>query len=180
VTTALAPATAPAVREPYVNWRPPLVWTAVVVRVGGGHMLLRQFPKGVVLVPGSPVLGDRTPSQAALQALRGPGSEQLILRPVLIDERQLARRKVIVHTFVSEPLSRRSARELRPADNRSNAVILPRKKALQTLPARARLRTQFALATPEFHETAVLEWHPWRHPDGRLGMPAGWPPAGER
>lgn len=87
---------------------------------------------------------------------------------------------MIVHTFVSEPLSQRSARGLRPADNRSTAVILPRQKALQMLPARARLRTQFALATPEFHETAVMEWRPWRHPDERLGMPAGWPPAGER
>jgi hypothetical protein len=180
VTTAPAPATASAVREPYVNWRPPLVWTAVVVRVGGGHMLLRQFPKGAVLVPGGPVLGDGAPSQAAPQALRGPGSEQLILRPVLIDERQLARQKVIVHTSVSKPLSQSTARELRPTDNRSTAVILPRQKGLQTLPARARLRSQFALATPKFHETAVLEWHPWQRPDERLGIPAGWPPAGER
>jgi hypothetical protein len=164
------------VAVPYMNWRPPVVWTAVVAMVEPDHLLVRDVGGGAVLLPGGPVLDGLTPVQAAQAALSGPGNGGLALRPMLIDERQLARRKVIVHTFASAPIPRPVAAELSVTDGRSVPQIISRVRALRLLPARARLRAHFALAAPEIKDTAYVEWRAWLRPERLLGVPVDWPP----
>ncbi|WP_037908899.1 hypothetical protein [Actinacidiphila yeochonensis] len=89
------------------------------------HVLLRDFGGHAVLLPGGPVHDGQTPMEAAQETLQGPGSGHMILRPALTDQRQLARRKVIVHTFVTLPITRGRADELNPRDGRSSPLIVP-------------------------------------------------------
>jgi hypothetical protein len=72
-----------------MNWLPPVVRTAVVLLVEPDHLLVRDVRGGAVLLPGGPVLDGLTPVQTAQATLRGPGSGQLTLWPMLVDERQL-------------------------------------------------------------------------------------------
>jgi hypothetical protein len=157
-----------------MNWRTPTAWTAVVLLVEPDHLLLRHFGGGAVLLLGAPVLDGQTPTQAAQAALRGPDSERVPLRPVLIDRRQQTRRQVSVHTFITKPLGPGTAALLEPTDGRSQSLLLPRRQALEQLPARARLRTQIALTMPEIRDTAFVEWRAWPHPEDPLGVPVGW------
>ncbi len=156
--TSAAPTAGSAVASLYVNWRPPLVWTAVIALVEPDHLLVLDLGNGTALLPGGPVHEGLTPAQAAQAALSGAGSEQLALRPVLVDERQLTRRKVIVHTFITLPIPLEQADCLQPSDPRPSPLIICRRHALALLPRRARLRAQFALATQEAAETAHVEW----------------------
>jgi hypothetical protein len=155
-----------------MNWLPPVVRTAVVLLVEPDHLLVRDVGGGAVLLPGGPVLDGLTPVQAAQATLRGPGSGQLTLWPMLVDERQLARRKVIVHTIASAPIPCSIAARLSVTDGRSAPRIVPRELALRLLPARARVRVHFAMTAPEINDTAHMEWRAWPRPDRQLGVPA--------
>jgi len=160
-------------RGPWMNWRAPLVSAAVVVLVEPDHLLLRDFGDGAVLLPGRPVLDGQSAEQAAQTALCGPGSAQVTLRPVLIDRRQQTRRQVDVHVLVTESIARSVADGLQPCDGRSRSLVVPRRDALEMLPARARLRAQFAMAALEFEDAAFVEWRAWLRPAELLGVPLG-------
>lgn len=135
------------------------------------HLPIRDFGDGAVLLPGHPVLDGQTPEEAAREALCGPASARLELRPVLIDRRQQTRRQVDVHVFITEPISRSVANQLRPRDGRSHSLVLPRRQALEMLPGRARLRALFATAALQFEDTAFVEWKAWLRPAEALGVP---------
>lgn len=160
---------------PYMNWRPPVVRAAVVVRVDPDALLLWDVGGGVVLLPSRPVLDRQNPARAARATLGHPDDDELTLRPVLIDQRHFTRRLVVVHTFITAPLSPHAATHLEPSDGRSRPRLIDRQRALDTLPPRAFLRAQFALAAVDIEETAHLEWRAKDRPTDPLGVPVPRP-----
>lgn len=158
-------------RTPYMNWRPPTTWTAVVLLVEPDHLLLRDVGGGGVLLPGGPVRDGQTPLQAARSTLAGPGGSERTLLPAVVYQRQMTRRVLYLHTFISEPLPRTVADTVELADSRSRSLILQRSQAWNRLPAIARLYAQFAIAARESEVSAYVEWRPWLRPRDQLGVP---------
>jgi hypothetical protein len=133
---------------PYENWRPPLLWTAVLVLVEPDDLLLNDATGqgSLLLLPGGPVSDGQAPMDAARHALLGAEKGLPIARHVATDKTQLRRRQVTVHIFASSLLSRREATVLRPLDARAITRIVPIDHAIPLLPPRARTRAETGLA----------------------------------
>lgn len=141
-----AHASKPQTRASYENWRPPILWAAVLVRVEPDHLVLNDTSgRGDFVLPGAPITGRQVPVEAARRALFG--SVAPVFVPVAIDHVQMRRRQVTVHLLASLPIPRIEAAELAPGDRRATPRILPVKDALALLPSRARTRATAGLAT---------------------------------
>lgn len=139
-TSALAHGRRAASASPgqYENWRPPIVWAAVLVLVESDHLLVNDTSgHGHLVLPGTAVSGDQEPAQAARHALLGSTRGIPIARQVALDHTQMRRRQVTVHVFASTPLRRSEADALSALDGRAITRILPITEASPLLPQRA-------------------------------------------
>lgn len=150
-----AHASKPQTRAPYENWRPAILWAAVLVRVEPDHLLLIDTSgRGDFVLPGAPITGQQVPVEAARRALFGTAVPVFV--PVAIDHVQMRRRQVTVHLLASLPIPRNEAAELTPRNRRASPRILPLKDALALLPSRARARATACLAALHAGRTIPL------------------------
>ncbi|SFF75374.1 hypothetical protein SAMN05216251_12765 [Actinacidiphila alni] len=148
--------TAPDPAAPYVKWRPPIHWAAVLIEVGHGRIILNQHlgAPGRFILPGGPVPPHTTPAEAAADTMLSDGPGLPDLRELVIDTTQMRRRDIHVHILATTPLTEDHAAALRPSDARAHPRILSLSEALTVLHPRGRLRLEAALdalATGQTH-----------------------------
>ncbi|MFJ5307474.1 hypothetical protein [Streptomyces sp. NPDC088350] len=101
--------------------------------------------RGMFVLPGAAIENDREAERAASHAMSGVEYGMAIRRQVGIDVTQMRRRKVIVHLFATELLTRAEVALLRPLDPRAVPSVLPVPSCLTDLPERALGRVALGL-----------------------------------
>ncbi|MCZ0998008.1 hypothetical protein O1M63_07285 [Streptomyces mirabilis] len=63
--------TAPRIRAPYENWRPPVIGVSLLVPVGADRLAVADL-RGMLMLPGGGVHERQRPEDAAHRVLSGP------------------------------------------------------------------------------------------------------------
>jgi hypothetical protein len=145
----------------YANWRPPVIGVQLLVPVGTDCLLVADTLGGVVL-PVDAVHDGESPWQAAQHVLRGAPHGIPVLRRVVIESRQMRRRKVITHVMATDLLPRETVAPFTYRDPRAELIVLPTDRVIERKPT-ARLRILLALQALAVGETAYVEDGAVRH-----------------
>ena len=154
------PATALIPAEPrraaYENWRPPVIGVQLLVPVGADCLLVAET-LGSVALPVDAVHDGETPWEAAQHVLRGASNGIHVLRRVVLDQKQMRRRKVITHVFATASVSRGDVAPLTYRDPRGELRVLSTDRVIDRLPTLAKLRVLLALQVLAVNTTAYLK-----------------------
>jgi hypothetical protein len=155
---AAATAEIPAQRRrvAYENWRPPVIGVQLLVPVGAGCLLVAET-LGSIVLPVDAVHGGESSWQAAQHVLLGASETIPVLRRVVLDQKQIRRRKVITHVLATASMSRGDVAPLTYRDPRGELRVLPTDRVIDRLPTLARPRVLLALQALAIGETAYLE-----------------------
>ncbi|MGP4009935.1 hypothetical protein [Streptomyces sp. 4N124] len=143
-------------RAAYENWRPPLIGVQLLVPIGVDCLLVAETLGSIVLPVDTVHTGER-PWQAAQHVLRGARHGIPVLRHVVLDQKQMRRRKVITHVLATASMSRSDVAALTYRDPRGELRVLPTDLVINRLPTLARPRVLFALQALAIDETVYLE-----------------------
>ncbi|QOV40169.1 hypothetical protein IM697_18260 [Streptomyces ferrugineus] len=112
---------------------------------------------GSIVLPVDAVHVGESPWQAAQHVLGGAMSGIPVLRRVVLDQKQMRRRKVITHVLATASMSRGDVTPLTYRDPRGELRVLPTDVVISRLPTMARPRVLFALQALAIDETVYLE-----------------------
>ncbi|MFF4031530.1 hypothetical protein ACFYZ2_17555 [Streptomyces sviceus] len=152
--TALIPAQRR--RAAYENWRPPVIGVQLLVPVGADCLLVAET-LGSIVLPVDAVHDGETPWEAAQHVLRGASNGIPVLRHVVLDQKQMRRRKVITHVLATASVSRGDVAPLTYRDPRGELRVLSTDRVIDRLPTMAKLRVLVALQALAVNTTAYLE-----------------------
>src|SRR2546423_14942376 len=110
-------------RSAYENWRPPVIGVQLLVPVGADCLLVAET-LGSIVLPVDAVHDRETPWEAAQHVLRGAPNGVPALRHVLLDQKQMRRRKVITHVLATASMSRGDVAPLTYRDPRGELRVL--------------------------------------------------------
>ena len=143
-------------RAAYENWRPPVTGVQLLIPVGPDCLLIAET-LGSIVLPIDTVHDGESEWQAAQHVLLGAENGIQVLRRVVVDQKQMRRRKVITHVLATASMSRGDVAPLTYRDPRGELRVLPTARVIDRLPTLARPRVLLALQALTTGETAYLQ-----------------------